>query len=255
MFSLGATLMHMITGKTPVWLEAMGMYHFPKSPKLKTVLSTDGLHFCSSLLHKSPDKRPTASQALKHPWLAKDKENEFVHLDGKRKNNLTRHSMRSKLQRCARTNYVVHSSLLEEHLVGIESEFCSMVSSSIGEINYKELQLSLQLRNSLEAANLLQGLDADGTGTIAFSEWLVASCPDDVFQDPTAARRAFDTLDSDGDGFISAKDLYIVLPGVFSEEEIFNEMMQHDSDSDGYICFDDFRELLEKEAPDAPLHL
>jgi dual specificity tyrosine-phosphorylation-regulated kinase 2/3/4 len=32
----------------------------------------DFLHFVASLLVLDPEKRPTAAQALKHPWLQKE---------------------------------------------------------------------------------------------------------------------------------------------------------------------------------------
>lgn len=246
MFSLGATLFHMITGKPPMWLESLRRYHLPKSPRLQN-LSAAALNFSARLLSPDPKVRPTAGEALKDPWLAKENETDFRHLDENRISKLQRHSMRSKLQRCVRTNYVVHTTVPEEDLVGFEDEFCSMVRTSMGEISKKDLKKSLRLRSSMEASNLLEALDAAGSESLSFSEWLVSSCSEDVFNDEVAARRAFETLDSDGDGFISAKDLYVVLPGVFAEQEILEEMGQHDLNNDGHIDFHEFCELLKQE--------
>lgn len=138
------------------------------------------------------------------------------------------------------------SSLDHAELVDLESEFldmCEGSDGSDGEINRRALKGKLRLRSSLDAADLLEGVDSSCDGTLSFSEWLAAASRYDHFSSD-GAQRAFDTLDSDRDGLISRKDLLEVLPNVFSEDELIDEIVPHDINNDGFIDFDEFCALL-----------
>lgn len=246
-FSLGVTLFYMIVGKLPFWMDAMGAYSFPESIHIRN-LSADGLHFLSKLLARDPKSRPTASEALQHDWLSnRNTSSSFTHLDDAKVEKIHHHSRRSKLQRCARTSMVVHSSLHQPELVNLASEFIDISKPSDGKIQRKELKSSLRLRSSLEAADLLDSLDSSCSGSLGFSEWLVAASSASFFCDGQLAKRAFVTLDSDGDGLISTKDLLDVLPYVFTEEELAKEMKRYDKNGDGCIDLEEFCSLLQEE--------
>eukprot|EP00931_Biecheleriopsis_adriatica_P036747 TRINITY_DN21132_c0_g1_i2.p1 TRINITY_DN21132_c0_g1~~TRINITY_DN21132_c0_g1_i2.p1 ORF type:complete len:536 (+),score=96.93 TRINITY_DN21132_c0_g1_i2:29-1609(+) len=253
-FSLGATLYYMISGKRPVWLESLGMYSFPRSEHL-LALSPEGKWLLAKLTAKDPKSRPSASEALGYEWLSREKSqshevSNFTGLDEARVEQLQHYGKRSKLQRCARTSMVFCSSLRDPELVNLESEFLEISEDHIGEINKKELKTRLRLRSSLEAANLLNSLDSSRQGTVGFSEWVAAGCSSELFSRRDGARRAFSTLDVDGDGLISAKDLLEVLPHVFSQRELHQEMSRYDVNGDGCIDFDEFCVLLSDELPE-----
>merc|ERR1712039_533378 len=132
---------------------------------------------------------------------------------------------------------IATSSLCEPELEDLEDEFLEISGKDDGEISGRALKSTLRLRSSLEAADLLHGMDNSGGGTLCFSEFLVATSSAEIFNSEKGAARAFENLDSDGDGFISATDLLEVLPHVFSEEELKEEMTRYDLNGDGLIDF------------------
>lgn len=246
-FSIGVTLFYMIAGKLPFWMDNVGAYSFPESNHMRN-LSAGGLHFLSKLLARDPKLRPTASEALRHAWLSDhNTSSSFVHLDDARVEKIHHHSRRSKLQRCARTSMVVHSSLHQPELVNLASEFIEISKPNDGKIKRKELKSSLRLRSSLEAADLLNSLDSSCRGSLGFSEWLVAASSASFFCDGKLAKHAFVTLDSDGDGLISTRDLLTALPHVFTEDELAEEMKRYDTNGDGCIDMEEFCALLKEE--------
>mmetsp|Transcript_44371 Transcript_44371/g.79781 ORF Transcript_44371/g.79781 Transcript_44371/m.79781 type:complete len:533 (-) Transcript_44371:401-1999(-) len=253
MFSLGATLYTMITGMLPIWLEAVQFYHFPRHPRLKS-LSTDGKHFLGSLLAHDPQKRLSADEALAHAWLSASSSDEAIschHLDEDRARYIRRFGRRSKLQRCARSSMIALSSLDSPSLVSLQADFLDADKDKDGEISGRDLAKALRLPKSIEGINLLASLDTSNTGTLSLLQWLAASSPDHMFRSPEGAKRAFETLDTDGDGLISFKDLHEALPDVFSQEEFELEMRRYDLNGDGFIDINEFCELLEEEVQDA----
>merc|ERR1712039_689211 len=136
-------------------------------------------------------------------------------------------------------------------LNSIENTFLEICDDDDGEINSIGLKKTLRLRSSLEAAGLLESMDNDGHGKLCFSEFLVATSSAEIFHCEATAKRAYDTLDSDGDGFVSATDLLEVLPHVFSEAELKTEMARYDLNGDGLIDFKEFCALLKEEVSDS----
>mmetsp|Transcript_37643 Transcript_37643/g.70372 ORF Transcript_37643/g.70372 Transcript_37643/m.70372 type:complete len:531 (+) Transcript_37643:43-1635(+) len=253
MFSLGVTMFHLITGKLPIWLEGVGCYHFPKSDQLQ-LLSADALHLLSSLLAKTPGVRPTANGALRCTWLtngnSSSDSSDFAHLDESRVKKLKLHRKRSKLQRAARTSMIACSSMNDPELEELESEFLQISRKNDGEIDHRDLKATMRLRNSMEAASLLADLDTSQNGTLCLSEWLVAASSSKIFTSKKAAQRAFDALDSDCDGLISATELHKILPHVFKEDELDSQMKRYDKDGDRHINFEEFFELLNEDVFD-----
>jgi len=65
-----------------------------------------------------------------------------------------------------------------------------------------------------------------------------------------AARQAFDSLDADGSGEISASELFNVLVKMGNDEEAAKEKAEHilsktDKNDDGKISWDEFKAALE----------
>lgn len=79
LYSVGVVAFRMISGNMPFvgltlhecYLQAVSRQANFDAPEWITV-SNECKHFCSSLLNPDPAKRPTANQALSHPWFGID---------------------------------------------------------------------------------------------------------------------------------------------------------------------------------------
>ncbi|CAK9091074.1 Calcium-dependent protein kinase 5 (PbCDPK5) [Durusdinium trenchii] len=68
LFSIGAVMHHMIVGVPPSWKSATNTYEFPGKVRYMQ-LSEDCQSLMEHLLHEEPEMRPTAAEALQHPWF------------------------------------------------------------------------------------------------------------------------------------------------------------------------------------------
>ncbi|CAE8602635.1 unnamed protein product, partial [Polarella glacialis] len=68
MFSIGAVMHNMISGLAPIWQSELGAYKFPGRIRWNS-LSDDCQSLLEHLLHIEPELRPTAGEALQHPWF------------------------------------------------------------------------------------------------------------------------------------------------------------------------------------------
>nr|XP_011461848.1 PREDICTED: mitogen-activated protein kinase kinase kinase 1-like [Fragaria vesca subsp. vesca]XP_011461849.1 PREDICTED: mitogen-activated protein kinase kinase kinase 1-like [Fragaria vesca subsp. vesca]XP_011461850.1 PREDICTED: mitogen-activated protein kinase kinase kinase 1-like [Fragaria vesca subsp. vesca] len=74
-WSLGCTVLEMLTGKVPYhnleWMQALWKISKGTPPLVPDYLSSEAQHFIHLCLKVKPDDRPTAAQLLKHPFVNK----------------------------------------------------------------------------------------------------------------------------------------------------------------------------------------
>ncbi|KAF5390954.1 hypothetical protein D9757_003961 [Collybiopsis confluens] len=95
--------------------------------------------------------------------------------------------------------------------------------------------------NDAELQDMINEVDADGNGTIDFSEFLIMM--DKKFKDADSEeeiQRAFQVFDKDGNGSISANELKAVMDSIgeeLSDDEIKTMIDEADEDGDGAISY------------------
>lgn len=255
MFSLGAVVHTAIVGMPPRWDERSQKYIFPGRVRWRT-LSPAAQSLFASLVQADPEARPTAAEALQHDW--------FSEVSGKRPMldsgcvaRMRRFRQRSKLQAAAMVGTVAFAQLRSEEMQILQDTFLAMDRDGSGEVSVEELAAALEKSQDcddqrktcmMEDARLLvKGMDVSGDGTVTYSEWLAAAVSQAWYSSSSGARRAFEALDADGDGLLSAAELQQLLPGVFSPMELEEEFSQLDRNGDGHIDFNEFCELLRQE--------
>jgi calcium-dependent protein kinase len=83
---------------------------------------------------------------------------------------------------------------------------------------------------------ILGKLDADGSGEIDFTEFVVASMAQSALLNGQKISRAFEMFDSDGDGFIDRKELKAAMGGMkLTDAEWDKLIQQYDTDGDGKV--------------------
>ncbi|TPX63905.1 hypothetical protein SpCBS45565_g06272 [Spizellomyces sp. 'palustris'] len=123
-----------------------------------------------------------------------------------------------------------------------------------GAIDLEELgavMLSIGLQPTQEELlNMIEKVDDDHTGTVEFDEFLQMSHEWMIqgrLETTDQIREAFDLMDMDGNGYISAADLARVLEGLNedkSDEEMLDMIKEFDLDGDGQVGFDEFMALI-----------
>eukprot|EP00930_Biecheleria_cincta_P071630 TRINITY_DN59103_c0_g1_i1.p1 TRINITY_DN59103_c0_g1~~TRINITY_DN59103_c0_g1_i1.p1 ORF type:complete len:542 (+),score=99.84 TRINITY_DN59103_c0_g1_i1:52-1626(+) len=251
LFSLGAIMHAAVVGLPPRWDQQRG-YSFPGRVRLQS-LSSEARDLFGRLVDCNPCARPTAADALKHPWFqmssSMEPDGSKPLLDAECLVRMRRFGKRSKLQKAAMTSTIAFASLRREEMAALQATFLAVDRDGSGEVTTAELAAALQ-GGSHEVELLMEGLDSSKDGKISYTEWLAGTASRAWFSTCRSARQAFDSLDDDGDGSLGPSELLKALPGVFQgEEEMLEEIRRLDKDGDGLLDFDEFCALLQ-----APSH-
>lgn len=257
MFSLGAVMHMMLVGKTPRWDGAKQMYDFPGRMRWRQ-LSVEGQTLLARLLHADPAERPTAIEAIQDPWFpamgvsVPGNVTELLHDCVRR---VCQFSHQSKLQQSIMYSMVAFAPLHNHYMEQLRIAFLAADQSGSGGITLEEFaKLVRSSQVSLEGCISLAGCSSEGecieaiftavnvsqSGKISYSEWLAATAPQAWYDTHEYAQRAFDTLDVNRHGYITANDLCEVLPGVFRVEELAQEIKCINSAGDGRLTFKEF---------------
>ena len=100
----------------------------------------------------------------------------------------------------------------------------------------------------VEVDRIMKVADADGSGEIDYSEWIVATMDKRKLLSNEKLETAFNLFDKDGSGTISADEVKDVLGvGKNIDEKIWNEIvMEVDANGDGEISFTEFKTMMQK---------
>jgi calmodulin len=142
-------------------------------------------------------------------------------------------------------------NLSYEKLMEYRTAFESFIKSKDGQISTKNLGNILrnlgQNPNEKDLNEMILEVDADGSGTIDFGEFigLIIRKMKDSDMDEEI-REAFEVFDKDGNKVITAHELRAVLSGIkgIPEDEIEEMILEADSDNDGQIDLDEFIKLM-----------
>ena len=204
-------------------------------------VSQQAQDFCSKLLTYNPDQRPTATDALRDPWLRstfslKDRRPDKQVMTSVQ-NALLQSAQDSKFKKMIIMMIAYKSST--ESIQQLRSAFDSIDTDNSGTISY------WQFRNALKQCNyddkvlkkIFSDIDVNATGVINYTEFLGATLETRGRIEDKRIAEAFDKLDVDKSGYISKENLCSVLGSECSAkardalvDEILNEV---DSDKDG----------------------
>ena len=139
----------------------------------------------------------------------------------------------------------LHSNQISD----LRHAFQKIDTKNTGTIDRSEFnQLAKSLRgNKLdkEELNLIfDAADVDGTGEIAYAEFLAATLDTKVFLREDRLRDAFEALDTDASSTITTENLATLLGKEFSREQIEAMIREADVKSTGNIDFEEFLLLM-----------
>jgi calcium-dependent protein kinase len=102
--------------------------------------------------------------------------------------------------------------------------------------------------NDQEVDEMFQKVDADNSGEIDYSEFVVATMNEKNLLSNNKLQTAFKMFDKDGGGSISTDEIKQVLSfGQTLDEKVINDIIkQVDANGDGEISFEEFAEMMKK---------
>lgn len=226
-----------------------------RGPEWKLV-SPEAKDLISRMLIKNPNKRPSARDVFRHPWiqmrglyLLKDKSLNLSTL-----NNLTRFCAGCKLQLASLT-YLAYRLSSNRETTDLEKLFKTLDLNGDGKLSKEELNVAFSIfqgNDSIDIDRIIQRCDSNKNGYIDFTEFLTASINWEQALSDERLDALFKELDKDNDGTITIKEIKIFLGGSgYIEEQEWEEIFQEaDVDSNGIIDLQEFRTVMLTEFKD-----
>ena len=150
-------------------------------------------------------------------------------------------------------------TLTDEQIAEFKEAFSLFDKDGDGTITTKELGTVMrslgQNPTEAELQDMINEVDADGNGTIDFSEFLTMMArkmKDTDSEDEI--KEAFKVFDKDGNGFISAAELRHVMTNLgekLTDEEVDEMIREADIDGDGQINYEEFVKMMMANWPKA----
>lgn len=212
-------------------------------------ISKQGKAFVDDLLVVDPDDRADTDEAMRASWLnrrygATVRSPHMEELDNA-KTSIKRFANYSKLRKVA-LMVVAHKSTSAE--IGIlRKVFQEYDKHGCGQLTYVEFKAALNEAGYTdeEYRQIFDAVDLDGTGHIRYTEFLAATIEAQGAISEERLAEAFDRLDSDDSGYISADNLREILGEDFPKDEI--EMIIKEASKNGQISYSDFLALWEEQ--------
>jgi len=216
---------------------------FQRDCRLVSPVAVDLLQ---KMLQKDPRVRPSASQALEHPWFQQAAHNE-KELSLEIRDNIKSYMKQSALKNALVTMVAHQLNMNNEQIKQIKDLFLSFDTDRNGTLSHEELRQALGKAGvpQWDITRIIGAMDLDGTGKISYTEF-VAACLTWQEQTLNLVWSAFNKMDLDGDGKITTQEFINVLTGGEAEQKLvagqdIQEMIrQIDLDGNGLIEWDEF---------------
>ena len=219
-------------------------------------VSEEAKNFISYLLTYDEVKRPSAEEALQHPWL-KDAHTKRASGCSKRREN-TRLSLgflqsfqaNFKLKQCV-CSLIASQLLKKEEKEEIDAVFRTLDFDCDGKLTPADLKQSYREFFGQELSNtdiklVFDQVNYSKSGAIEYSEFVASTLMEKYLVDETKLRAAFHIFDIEDKGFISNEDLRRALALDESMDDyVANKIiLQVDTNGDGQIQYNEFKDMM-----------
>jgi len=218
-------------------------------------ISKDAQDLVRNLLKTKPSERFSANQALCHDWI-KDVAPRASSdaLPNAVVENLKTFRCQNKLKKAALQ--VIAGQVNEAEIKSLREIFVSLDTNGDGWLTIEELQegfakggLGRKTNTPVDLQSIMDGIDADGSGMIDYSEFLAAAMDRQKCVREDMCWAAFRVFDGDGDGVISKAEIKQVLQVDGVSEAVGMEgiealLQEVDTNGDGEIDFEEFMAMM-----------
>jgi len=198
--------------------------------------------FVVKLMTLDVDARMSARQALEHPWIVERQQIEIKDADGVDQatvNSMKQFAQASSFKRVC-LGMMSYSMTLQERK-DVREAFNKFDTDQTGRIMLKDLKVILRDNCSDEEVKQMFGkLDTNSDEHISYSDFLAAMLTSKISQSESHIKAAFNRLDKDGSGEITADNLREVLGDSHNGETVEKLMKEADVSHTGTISYDEF---------------
>jgi Ca2+-binding EF-hand superfamily protein len=229
-------------------------------------LSAAARQFTAALLTRDPRARLTAAAALSHPWLRAAAADAVaaVPLDASVLTSLRVFHAGGRARRAALR--ALAATFAPGELLAASDQFAALDADADGAVSRDELRAALQRGGSgvgdAEVEAIFRDLDAAHAGSLRFSDFAAGALRvaqlrrADAGQWAQHVTAAFEALDADADGFLTAQDLARQTTTDADDASADAAaaaalLAEADADGDGRVGLADFEALLRRSASGA----
>ena len=226
---------------------------FTKEGKEWDSISPSARDLIVKMLEYNYNKRFSAQECLNHPWIV-SMANNNNNLTGTQLDllpgvldNIYNFNAREKLQQ-AIIAYIVHTLYSNREIEDLKKVFQALDVNGDGMLTYTELKEGFEKYfgksiSEVKINKIIEEIDSNSDGIISYEEFLRASINQKKFLDEKNLRLAFDRFDLNKDGKLSKEEIRKIL-GTSNFEYIDTLLLLIDDNKDGYISFDEFKNLM-----------
>lgn len=182
-------------------------------------ISENAKQFVQLLLYGDQESRPTAAEALEHPWLQSARPFRLSDVIGP---NLFDYLGQSELKKAARG--IISSNLKSDDAMIIQERLEKSNKIRDGKIRIDDLNELLQDFPSSMVLKLKSAMRTNTGDTIDYTDLVAATMSRDVFIQDSYIKVAFDEFDENGDGVITLDDLTKSMGSPLIARNIIDEM-------------------------------
>ncbi len=256
-WSLGVIAYMLLSGSPPFG----GQHDYEIIHKIKTAdvsfegprwagISEQAKDFVSSLLTRDPSKRPTALEAMNHPWLKSmlgrvSEDSTVSEIDTEVLKNIKLFSRQNAMRRAALG--LIAMSMGSAQVAQVEEEFRKLDKNKMGTITLAELTdvLKKQLHMSQDEAKVIfNRLDLCNDHEIHYTEFVAAALQAKLLLNEKYIKEAFQKFDVNNTGFISEEDLRRVIGDEYKGEDVGQILRQADFKKNGFLDYEEFYKAL-----------
>jgi len=214
-------------------------------------ISEDAKNLIRNLLKMNPRDRFNAEQALNHEWIKnKAPKAQNVSLQNNFVDNLRGFRSQHKLKKAAL--HIIAAQLNEDQIKMLRETFMSLDRNGDGNLTSAEMKEGLTKAGILQIPpdlqQIMEDVDADGSGVIDYTEFLAATMDKKTYIQEDVCWSAFRVFDRNGDGKISKEELTLMLNNEEVNDVVNTELIkQVDGDGDGMIDFQEFMKMMRGE--------
>ena len=261
-WSLGVMMFVLLAGRVP--FDGPNTLELAKEiltaqPNLKAYpwmkISKEAKDLVSRLLEKDANKRITAKEALQHPWIKRVQSKHTLQNEEASQviENLKRFSRKQKFKK--EVLDILITQLKETELKKLKQAFKYFDKRNNGRITIADLKQVVKEQklniSQEQLEEIIQSLGMEDTRTIGFTQFMVAAMDSKLYMTKEMLAQAFAHFDTDGSGYIDAKDLKEVMTRAakqMSHSEIQEMIVEADTSKDGRISFEEFCNMMGVEA-------
>jgi len=230
----------------------VGRFDFP-SPEWDKISET-AKGFISAMLKRDPSKRPSAAQALEHPWI-KELTEEREKLTKRssivfapRSIAFIKYRDMQKLQKSALAWLAANAT--NEDITSLKDIFDEIDVNNDGTITLQELDTCLENAHfppniTGELRKLREDLSISGEASLIWRDFIALTMDKNLVMKEDNLRMVFEHFKKSDRDYIVISDI-VELVGV-SKEQAMDIMKLADENSDGRIDFNEFRKMMEDE--------